>query len=128
MVIYLIRNKTNGKGYVGQTIRSIELRWMEHLQEARSGSMFPIHCAIRKYGAGNFEHCELNITDNLLELNRLEVEQVEKQGTLVPSGYNLIKGGNRPPSHLGKVRSPEFRAKVSSANKGKKRVPFTQEW
>lgn len=30
MIVYLIRNKLNGKGYVGQTIRSLEQRWPEH--------------------------------------------------------------------------------------------------
>ncbi|QJX73984.1 GIY-YIG catalytic domain-containing protein [Faustovirus] len=32
--IYLITNKLNGRQYVGQTTRTIEERWKEHLDEA----------------------------------------------------------------------------------------------
>ena len=45
----------NNKSYIGQTTRTIEERWSEHLKEARANrSNHPIYRAIRKYGSENF--------------------------------------------------------------------------
>ena len=128
------------KGYVGQTTHTLERRWSQHCYEARHGSKDIIHCAIRKYGEDAFEVSVLAETDNIPDLNKLEVEQIEKQGTLVPNGYNMTAGGRRPnysvesrakmaaaaqgnknglgnKSKLGQKLSPETRAKMSIAHK-----------
>jgi hypothetical protein len=34
--IYLIRNRVNGKGYVGQTVKSVRKRFFEHLRSAEN--------------------------------------------------------------------------------------------
>ncbi len=133
MIIYLIKNKVNGKGYVGQTVRSWEERWYEHCHSCRE----VIDKAIRKYGVENFEICILEETDNLEDLNKLETEHILKQGTLSHSGYNLNTGGkNHIPTaetraklsaihkgnkyRLGLKLSPEHIAKIVAANKGNK--------
>lgn len=96
MIIYLVRNKVNGKGYVGQTIKTFEKRWTQHLSDARNERYANIilHKAIRKYGDDAFEHTILAETDNLPELYLLEIEQIAKQGTKVPNGYNMTDGGD----------------------------------
>ena len=50
--VYKIRNKINGKVYIGQT-NNLERRLKEHRFDKRSHK--PIHDAIKKYGFENFE-------------------------------------------------------------------------
>jgi hypothetical protein len=47
--IYLVRNKVNGKVYVGQTTRS-RGRWSQHNTDPQYDASLPLHLAIRKYG------------------------------------------------------------------------------
>ncbi len=51
MIIYVIKNKVNGKKYVGQTITSLNHRFRRgHLSEARTGRRNSVlYNAIRKY-------------------------------------------------------------------------------
>ena len=136
MIVYLAFCRESKKGYVGQTIRSLDARWAQHLRDARAGSTLPIHCAIRKYGAGNFEVCILKRVDNLIDLNRLEEEQIREQGTLVPAGYNVEPGGSNhtlsmitrekiSEANSGKKKSPEHIAKIRAALKGKSKPWLT---
>ncbi len=123
MIVYLIRNTVNGKGYVGQTIASLEHRWAQHKTDARGRSTNSIlHKAIRKYGEDVFEFSVLAETDNLPELSALEIEHISKQGTLSPGGYNLTIGGQQ--GYHGN-HSLEARLKMSLARKGTKQSP---EW
>ena len=67
--IYKITNLINNKIYIGETIRTIRVRWKEHKHEALKeghGFTYPIHEAMRKYGIENFiiellEECPDNI-------------------------------------------------------------------
>ena len=49
----MLRNKINGKIYIGQTIRSIEERFKEHQKE--SNGCVAIRNAIQYHGWENFE-------------------------------------------------------------------------
>ena len=51
--IYRIKNNINQKNYVGKSI-NIETRWKTHIYSSENGSQYPIHRALRKYGAENF--------------------------------------------------------------------------
>ena len=53
MLIYAIRNTVNGKVYIGQTVRSLEQRWAQHVLLSRVRNM-PVCRAIRKHGADKF--------------------------------------------------------------------------
>ena len=97
--VYLITNLTNNKKYVGITIRSIEIRFREHLRDAfdnkRISHNKPICNAIRKYGKEKFK-IELieefnNITQDFL-LDRESIN-IDKYDTFIDNGkgYNLIK-------------------------------------
>lgn len=94
MIVYLIRNLLNGKKYVGQTASSLRERWQGHVSSAQSGSRFPIHCAIRKYGVGNFEISELARAANKEELDVLEQKHIAESRSMVPEGYNRTAGGD----------------------------------
>jgi group I intron endonuclease len=93
-VIYLITNTTNGKLYVGQTIKKLERRWNLHRSTALRGrSSQALHRAIVKYGAENF------IIEVLIEipedqLDSHEIRLIEQYDSMNPlKGYNMTPGG-----------------------------------
>lgn len=114
MLVYLIRNKINGKGYVGQTIRSLEIRWKNHCQKNRVRTRMPISLAIQKYGPENFEVEVLEECASVKELNLAEVLWTLKLQTFWPKGYNLRAGGSK--GHL----SDELKRRIGQGNQGKK--------
>ena len=87
--IYIITNKINNKQYIGQTSRSIEVRYNEHCYDNRSNSA--IHKAIKEYGVSNFEVKELEKVP-LEKLDEREIYWVDYYDTF-NNGYNLTKGG-----------------------------------
>lgn len=111
--IYLIRNLTNGKCYIGQTINSVRSRWTAHRAASKRGSSAPFHRAIRKHGEQSFRLVELCVAYTLEELNELESVYIHGLRTLSPRGYNLDSGGKNYSTH------PETKAKIAAANKGR---------
>lgn len=99
--IYLIKNKVNGKGYIGQSI-DIKRRYQEHLragqpeiypQKSERDSNTPIHLAMQKYGVKNFELILLEECSKE-ELNQKEKEWIKKLQTgIKEKGYNVSEGG-----------------------------------
>lgn len=119
MIVYLARNRLNGKGYVGKTERGLDIRKKEHLASACLGSRLAFHCAIRKYGFEAFEwsvQLEIHdITDELQArkyLNEREREMIRLFETFGPKGYNMTEGGDGG-SLPGRVVSEKTRAKIS---------------
>ncbi len=93
MIVYLVRNKVNGKGYVGQTRRTLEGRWSEHVHNAlKMMCEMPIYDAIRKHGVESFEVTVLQECSSEEELNQSEKDWIEKLGTF-SKGYNATRGG-----------------------------------
>ena len=68
MIIYKITNKINGKVYIGQTIRSLEIRKRGHIQCAEQGMNRHLYNAMRKYGIENFEFEEMCKANSKSEL------------------------------------------------------------
>ena len=127
--IYILRNKINGKCYVGQTILSMQRRFSQHRYH---GSM-PIGGAIKKYKEKNFDKFEFTgIPISLLDI--FEQALIDKLNCVAPHGYNLHKGGqaNRiitdatkakiSKANTGRKRSDEMKEKLRIANTGKKRT------
>lgn len=116
--IYLIRNRVNGKSYVGQTVKTIKKRFLEHLWSAKKGSGYAIHAAIRKHGDENFT-IEMLAACDASQLNALEEYYIRTYGSSVNwgHGYNMTEGGG---ATSGWVPSEETRAKMSKAQKGRK--------
>ena len=91
--IYKIVNDINDKMYIGQTSRSIQERWKEHLKESNSArSNHPIYRAMRKYGNEHFSIEEIEQVDNDL-LNQREQYWIEEYNSY-NSGYNATLGGD----------------------------------
>ena len=89
--IYCITNEVNGKRYVGQTTRTIDLRWTQH--RLLQGKCRALESAIKKYGAESFSILEIAAADSQNALDALEVDWIERLSTVSPSGYNLSSGG-----------------------------------
>ena len=101
--IYVIKNKINGKCYIGQalcftgsnnnkwgTLR----RWKSHIREATKTNKD--HCvllnnAIRKYGENNFEVITL-VKCYKEDLDEWEIKYVTQYNSVQPNGYNIRFG------------------------------------
>jgi group I intron endonuclease len=99
--IYCHTNRVNGKRYVGQTVYSMEKRWMDHTSLAkmgiRRGQVFAN--AIRKYGVDAFDHRILEVALTQEEANTAETRWIAELNCLVPNGYNLKSGGGNHGHH-----------------------------
>ncbi len=116
MIVYSITNKINGKMYVGQTCRSLKVRWSSH---THSNACRYLHNAIEKYRAENFEIEALVTVQTKEEMDYYEREIIKFLDLRNPEkGYNLTDGGEGTP---GRVLSSETKAKISAANSGRKR-------
>ncbi len=98
--VYLIKNKVNGKAYVGCSI-DIEERWRGHIWETNSkkstGYNFAIHRAIRKYGLDNFEFTILEQTEDTYNREKYWIERYDSYN----NGYNETTGGDCGPVKVG---------------------------
>lgn len=113
-IIYLARNKANGKGYVGQTTKSLKERKRCHVKDSLRRTT-PFAKAIVKYGADGFDWYVLSIVDNN-RLYAIEKQWTKALGTLSPSGYNLIDAG---PGRSGYSLSDEAKARLSEFRTGR---------
>lgn len=136
--IYLITNLINGKQYVGQTIRDVNIRYKEHLEEALyTNRNLHLYNSIRKYGISNFklDIIETNIFDEKT-LNEKEIYYIQLYNTY-ENGYNNTKGGGGVKGYhhnnetknkiskavkenMYKINTPERTAKIIKAQKGRK--------
>lgn len=54
--IYLVKSTATQKRYVGQTVRTLPERWVQHTYEARTGKWYALHRAMRFHGIGSADH------------------------------------------------------------------------
>lgn len=93
--IYKIINNINKKVYIGQTKRTIEIRWKQHLREYKDKD-YALYKAMRKYGIENFT---IEVIENCSEeeLNEKEEFYIRKYNSHInfekSNGYNMTLGG-----------------------------------
>lgn len=104
---------SNGKAYIGQTVRNMNVRMAQHRTAANRGSNLPVHNAWRKYGEPSVSI--LLECDCVEQLHQAEIDMIRDCGSLVPNGYNLGLGGETAPS-----KTPEVAAKIAAKAKGRK--------
>ena len=117
--VYMIRNKVNGKVYIGSAAKSFIGRWRIHRHHLRSGTHHSAYLqhAWNKYGEESFEFCILQIT---LPEVAVEVEQsfIDRlQSADGKSGYNCSPTAG---SCRGMKASAETKSKMSLDRRGKK--------
>ena len=95
--IYKIENKINGKIYIGETARTPERRWYEHIfySMAAGSHRHALQNAIRKYGEQNFSFDVLEECPNE-ELGEREKYYIQKYDSFIKNGkgYNMTFGGD----------------------------------
>lgn len=92
--IYKITNKINSKIYIGQTSRTIQIRWHEHLKNSDYlKDKYPLYKAMKKYGIENFVIEELEkCSDSLLD--EREIYWIKQYNSFdSDNGYNCTNGG-----------------------------------
>lgn len=122
MIIYKATNIINNKIYVGQTIKTLRKRSLEHKADSkRNKYLFPK--AIKKYGFENFKWEVLERCSTQQELDIAEIKWINKlQSNSKQIGYNISKGGN-PGKEIGQKtlskfwKSKEFREKMKMATR-----------
>jgi len=106
--IYKITNTVNNKIYIGQAVSHIlnhkkyrpygmEKRFACHISEAFSNKKNQCHYlnnSIRKYGQDKFKLELLRVCD-IDNANNIENEEILKNNSLFPVGYNLNTGGKQ---------------------------------
>lgn len=100
----------SGKGYVGQTTQEFGVRLDQH-QRANKDTL--ISRAFKKYGDDFVTTFLYENIDDPDELDRLEIECIEKYNTLHPNGYNSSTGGSS-----GRKHHDVAKQKMSESHKG----------
>ena len=146
MYIYIATNTINMKQYVGQSVRAPHRKRGRIHNHRLAKDKYLFHRAIRKHGFDNFNWEVIHYPGASQDaLNAIERWHIAKRDALFPNGYNLETGGksggrlapetrvklsvlnkgNNNPNY-GKKRSPETRAKIAAALKGRPRPPETR--
>ena len=116
MVIYIARNRKNGKSYVGKTTYSFEIRKKAHIREClKENPKTHFHKALRKWGLDTFEWEIVETAESEEELNVLEQFYIGKENSYA-NGYNQTLGGE---GQKGWIPNDETRRLWSSQRKGK---------
>lgn len=117
--IYKIEHRQSGRAYVGSAV-NLQVRWWNH----RSDLNRQRHCNIKllrawnKYGADAFEFSVVEFIpkEDLITREQFWIDKLEA----ATAGYNISPiAGNS----LGRVDTPEVRAKKSAARKGRVVTP-----
>lgn len=122
MLIYLVTNKINGRMYIGQTVKSLRRRSLQHINDAinKRNNMYLCR-ALRKYSPDNFdwEIIHDGIT-NIDDLNKLEIFYIGYYNTF-ENGYNLNIGGN---GNSGWHHLEESKKRIGDSHRGEKSVNY----
>lgn len=104
--IYRAVLKSDGRSYIGQTIRPLSQRMSAHLRDAKNGSHYLFHQAIREHGSDAFEWIVLAEGLDEEELQSAEKFFVAFWRSNEPQhGFNMTAGGqNGGPNQRAAVR------------------------
>lgn len=96
MIIYKITNLINNKCYIGQTIKTLNTRKLQHINTSKRNIEVSHHLysSFNKYGIDNFIFEEIDTASTIDELNKKESYWIEYYQSTNPNlGYNLKGGG-----------------------------------
>jgi group I intron endonuclease len=132
-VVYVITCLVNGKTYTGQSRRSVQGRWDDHINNGKTA----ISHAIKKHGVENFTFEVVASSFDYTALNDLEVIVGLQYNSLAPAGYSMRLGGQGGPFAQpileGMVQharrcwdDPEIAEKMSAPRRGLRRSAETK--
>ncbi len=116
MFIYEIKNKIDGKIYIGQTTQVPSIRWTQHKYKLNTNKHDNKHLqfAWNKHGVDAFIFNIVDTADNIEELNLLEKKYInEYRSTNKKLGYNFREGG------MNGLHSLESKKKIAKSLIGK---------
>lgn len=121
--IYKITNKVNGKVYIGQTQKTIQERFANHIKKAKIHTNRYLYDAMNYYGYENFtvekiEECPKE------KLDEREIYWISFYNSNNKNfGYNMTKGGGGGDTWTNNPHKKETSEKISKANLNSKRTP-----
>lgn len=120
-IVYLITHTESGKQYIGITIQSLERRWVNHIEQAKAGSLkseASLHEAIRRYGADAFSISIIDHGSTKGGIEQSERNWIKQLNSLEPNGFNIspggTSGGSTPIATV--VDGEQFRSVKDAAN------------
>lgn len=123
MIIYKITNKINGKVYIGQTVRPLNVRIKQHLVRGES----LVSKAIKKYGIDKFIIEQIDRAKSKPELDRKERYWIGVYDCVAPNGYNLTSGGEGGDTMSNNPRLDEIKIKIGRRSKSRFDNPAEKE-
>lgn len=113
--IYITTNLINNKKYIGKRVDSVFREWY-------LGSGIYLKNAISKYGKENFEVKMIDNTDNLNELDKMEIEYIKRYNAVESDDfYNIHPGGTGFMwGEYNHMKKPEYKKIFSEMFSGEK--------
>ena len=90
-LIYAIVNKRTYQKYIGQTRRTLDERWQQHV---RTGGGHWLARAIKAFGKDSFVIFEIDRANTQVEANKKERALILAARSLFPAGYNAKVQGD----------------------------------
>lgn len=122
MIIYIIKNKINGKCYIGKTNQTLQKRWYNHKHLAKKKENRNLYNAMNEYGIENFHPSILERVDNCSDeyLSEREIYWILKYNSNnILYGYNMTKGGTGGDVISSHPDKDAIIKKMSDSRKGK---------
>ena len=124
--IYKITNTINNKIYIGQTTKTIQERFNNHIKKAKQHINRYLYDAMNKYGYEKF------IIEKIEEINNDKLDEREifwisfYHSNNPQFGYNMTTGGGGGNTWTNNPHKEETSKKISEANKGHHRISKQQ--
>lgn len=124
--IYKITNTINNKIYIGQTTKTIQERFNNHIKKAKQHTNRYLYDAMNKYGYEKF------IIEKIEEINNDKLDEREifwisfYHSNNPQFGYNMTIGGGGGDTWTNNPHKEETSKKISEANKGHHRISKQQ--
>jgi hypothetical protein len=90
ITMYVVKQKSSNKRYIGRTRSPLYVRWSHH--KSKNSRCFALKEAIESNGVKDFEIYPVAFFDNLDAAKVVEEEMIKACKTLTPHGFNIQPG------------------------------------